>query len=159
MSDQKASFPEVGFRPPRADELPMASALGLRSKAHWGYDKAFMDACCDELTLAREDLLDSELMLAVTARAIVGVAQLSQNESRAELEKLFIEPDWIGRGIGKLLFNWSVEKARYLGAHTISVTADPYAVPFYEKMGFERFGQEASGSIAGRILPVYQLQL
>lgn len=118
-----------------------------------------MDACCDELTLAREDLLDSELMLAVTAQAIVGVAQLSQNENVVELEKLFIEPDWIGRGIGKLLFNWSIGRARYLGAQTMIVTADPYAVPFYEKMGFERIGQEASGSVAGRILPVYQLQL
>ena len=43
----------VGWLP---DEARLLSELALRSKGHWGYDQAFLDACRAELTLAPEDL-------------------------------------------------------------------------------------------------------
>jgi hypothetical protein len=38
----------------RADEAGALSDLSLRSKAHWGYGAAFLEACRDELTLTPE---------------------------------------------------------------------------------------------------------
>ena len=151
--------PNIILRPPSAPELPAASALCLRSKAHWGYDSSFMEACRDELTLTPSDLGATDVTLAVREGVMVGVAQLSIKAGEAELEKLFVEPDWIGKGIGKVLFGWTVQRARQRGARTMRVTADPDAVPFYEKMGFKSIGEEPSGSIPGRVLPVFRLQL
>jgi hypothetical protein len=37
------------IRPAQADEVEALTALALRSKAHWGYDDAFMEACRAEL--------------------------------------------------------------------------------------------------------------
>ncbi|QUL38081.1 GNAT family N-acetyltransferase [Erythrobacter sp. JK5] len=150
---------EIALRPPHAAELPAASALCLRSKAHWGYDQAFIDACRNELTLTPADLAESAVALALSGDTMVGLGQISHKSGVAELDKLFVEPEWIGRGIGKVLFDWSTGKARSLGARTMLVTADPYAVPFYEKMGFELIGEEPSASIPGRVLPVYRLTL
>lgn len=151
--------PKLVLRPPLEAELPAASELCLRSKAHWGYDSDFMQACRKELTLKTEDLTTSLVTLALSNETIVGVAQLSLAVREAELDKLFVEPRWIGHGIGRVLFDWSIQNARKIGARTMRVTADPDAVPFYEKMGFERFGEEPSGSIPGRVLPVFRLQL
>ena len=39
------------LRPARIEDLEALSALCLRSKAHWGYDAAFMAAWGQELTL------------------------------------------------------------------------------------------------------------
>ncbi len=118
-----------------------------------------MQACREELTLEPRDLSQSNVMLAVANETMVGVAQLSLAAREAELDKLFVEPDWIGRGIGRILLDCSIQAARKNGARTMRVTADPDAVQFYEKMGFERIGEEPSGSIPGRVLPVLRLQL
>jgi hypothetical protein len=40
----------------RKDEARLLSDLALRSKGHWGYDQAFLDACRSELTLAPQDV-------------------------------------------------------------------------------------------------------
>lgn len=39
------------LRPAGPDEAAAISALALRSKAHWGYDEAFLAACRDDLTI------------------------------------------------------------------------------------------------------------
>ena len=40
----------------RRDDLAALTALAIRSKAHWGYDDAFMTACVDELTVTEAHL-------------------------------------------------------------------------------------------------------
>ncbi|MEM7664941.1 MAG: GNAT family N-acetyltransferase [Pseudomonadota bacterium] len=159
MSERKDPPFDLTLRPPAVAELPAASALCLRSKAHWGYDDAFLDACRRELTIAQTDLSSTKVVLAVSGKALLGIAQLSFTGQEAEIDKLFVEPDFIGKGIGRKLFDWAVDTARTFGAQVLLVTADPYAVPFYEKMGFEQTGEEPSGSILGRALPVYRLRL
>jgi len=47
------------IRPARREECGLLTELALRSKAVWGYDAAFMEACREELTIRRE-MFDSE---------------------------------------------------------------------------------------------------
>jgi hypothetical protein len=44
------------IRPARGDEAAAITALGLRSKAHWGYDDDFMARCAAELRWDEDDL-------------------------------------------------------------------------------------------------------
>ena len=44
------------IRRARGREAAALSALAMRSKAHWGYDAAFMAACRAELTLTPEGI-------------------------------------------------------------------------------------------------------
>ena len=64
------------FRPPCADELPALSALCLRSKAVWGYDDAFIEACRAELVLSPDDLTSTSLQVAEDDSGVIGVAQV-----------------------------------------------------------------------------------
>ncbi|MEQ9258690.1 MAG: GNAT family N-acetyltransferase [Roseovarius sp.] len=143
----------ITLRAPLPEELPAASALCLRSKAHWGYDAAFMAACVEELTLTEDELLTTKVTLAFADGALAGVAQVSNSEAGCFLEKLFVEPAHMGRGLGRVLFRWSCEAARELGASEMIVEADPDAEAFYCAMGCTPAGSAPSGSIPGRVLP------
>ncbi len=141
------------LRPPRPNELAAVTALCLRSKGHWGYDAAFLAACNDELTLTDADIEGDPVVVAIDARGMAGVAQVSIDGTGCYLEKLFVEPERMGEGIGARLFRWSVETARRLGARELIVEADPDAAAFYRRMGCVDAGKAPSGSIAGRKLP------
>lgn len=146
----------VILRPPISSECESLTALCLRSKAYWGYDAAFMDACKEELTLTDIILQTSELIVAEVDGVILGLAQLDVSPPVGVLEKLFVEPGAIGKGVGKHLFRWAVTKASELGVNRFTLDGDPNAVPFYLHMGAIQIGSSPSGSIPGRFLPKFQ---
>ncbi|MEE4200377.1 GNAT family N-acetyltransferase [Erythrobacter sp.] len=146
-------MPDLTLRPLREHELADASALCLRSKAYWGYDTTFIEACRTELTLRRRDLVQSTVIAAEQDGRIVGIAQWRSDGRGMEIEKLFVDPDRIGSGIGRALLKRAYARATAAGTAHLIVTADPDAAAFY-RLGFELQGEEASGSIPGRVLPV-----
>ena len=147
------------LRRPESHELPLLSALCLRSKAVWGYDEAFLEACRAELTIGAEELESTALCVAEHDGAIVGVAQITVDGAIADLQKMFVEPGAIGLGVGRTLFAWAVSRAQDLGAQRLTIDADPGAVGFYKRMGAIELGSAPSGSIPGRMLPRLQLDL
>jgi len=147
------------IRQPRADELPALSALCLRSKGHWGYDAAFLEACRDELTIREADLARWPMAVLEEAGVPVGLVQIAAEAGVADLMKIFVDPAAIGRGHGARLFDWAVAEARARGAERITIEADPGAAPFYESRGARIVGEAPSGSIPGRVLPLLELSL
>jgi len=67
---------------------------------------------------------------------IVGFATPVIVREAIELEDLFVDPAWMGRGIGRALVADVVEVARKGGIRRIEVTANPHAMAFYERTGF-----------------------
>ena len=144
---------EIRLRAPRIDELVALSDLCLRSKAVWGYDAAFLEACRRELTLTPEEFRRTAACVAEREGRRVGFCQVAIDGPDADLVKLFVEPDEIKGGCGRVLFDWAVGIARDAGARRMTIDADPGAVPFYERMGAKSVGLVPSGSIPGRLLP------
>jgi GNAT superfamily N-acetyltransferase len=134
-------------------DLVLVSDLALRSKAHWGYDPAFLEACRAELTFTPERLVRERVRVVASESSIFGVASLSFDEPDAELTALFVAPSEMGRGIGQRLFADALLAARQRGARRLIIEADPNAVAWYEARGAARIGEVPSGSIPGRMLP------
>ncbi len=147
------------LRPARESDLAALSDLCFRSKAVWGYDAAFMEACRPELTLTPSDLLESSVQVAENGGLIVGVVQVAVTATESSLEKLFVAPDALRLGAGRLLFAWAVEAARECGARTLVIESDPGAVDFYRRMGARDAGRALSGSIPGCWLPRLEFDL
>lgn len=151
---------EAALRRGRADEAALLSDLALRSKGHWGYDAAFLDACRAELTLSPEQA--SQAVVAVHRDAVVGF-HLLERETDPEvadtgrLGMLFVEPATIGSGVGRLLLDDAVRRARDRGWQRLVLDADPGAEGFYLRMGARHVGEVPSGSVAGRTLAVLEL--
>lgn len=134
-------------------DLAQLSDLCFRSKAVWGYDAAFMEACRAELTLVAADLDESSVQVAESGGRIVGVVQVAVTDDEGSLEKLFVEPELMRTGAGRLLFAWAAEAARKQGARTLAIESDPGAADFYRRMGARDAGVAPSGSVEGRWLP------
>lgn len=147
------------LRQPTPGELPHLGDLCLRSKAVWGYDAAFMEACRDELMLHAEDIHATEVVVAEVDGTAVGVAQVAIVGTGGDLLKLFVAPEMIGSGVGRTLFEWCCDTARGKGAGELVIESDPGAVPFYRRMGAKDAGSAPSGSVPGRVLPRLVLAL
>ena len=149
----------ISLRDATSADLEALSALCRRSKAVWGYDDAFLDACADELTVSYEDLLSSEVKIAQQGDTIVGVGRIELDGDQADLAALFVDPDWLNCGAGRILFEWARATARGRGARMMTIDSDPNAEGFYVNMGAKRVGLAPSHSIPGRMLPSLELTL
>jgi N-acetylglutamate synthase-like GNAT family acetyltransferase len=148
------------LRPAKQSEAHALSELCFRSKAHWGYDAAFMEQSRKPLTITKTRIRDVPVVVAVDDdERLLGVYALEAQGKVVDLDLLFVDPAAIGTGIGKALFKDATVEARMLGGREMTVLSDPHAAGFYEKMGcrFERM--HVSDAIAGRELPLYRLKL
>jgi len=147
------------IRVPTIAELSGLSDLCFRSKAVWGYDEEFMEACRGELSFAPRDLASTSIAVAEHDGKPIGVAQVKVVDGKADLLKLFVEPTALRSGIGKALLVWVTGVAKRLGATQLTIEADPDAAPFYRRMGAYDVGEAPSGSVPGRMLPKLAMNL
>jgi GNAT superfamily N-acetyltransferase len=144
----------------RIDEAERLSALAMRSKAHWGYDVAFMDHCRAELTLTSEDIADGFTYVIEDGDTLHGFYAVEHlTPERMELNFLFVEPALIGRGYGRALVQHAIDCAAAHGVATLEIQGDPNARRFYEAAGGRQVAERPSASIAGRMLPVFEIDV
>jgi GNAT superfamily N-acetyltransferase len=144
----------VTVRAATAADRPRLREVARASKGHWGYDAERLRTWADALEYPEH----REHWVAECDGAVAGYASLLPPEGGAcVLDDLWIDPPFIGRGIGSLLFAHAVARARALGAQTVRLEAEPNAVGFYERMGARVVGS-TTGSW-GRELPVMALEL
>ncbi len=144
----------IEVRRARHEEAQILTNLSLRSKRSNGYDDAFMAACREELTVTEERMTEGEYWVAESG-AICGCAcLLADPDGRSgEVHAFFIDPAWQRKGVGRLLWQKLVERAKAKGIVDLRLDADPFAVSFYEAMGFKVVSEAPSGSIPGRTIP------
>lgn len=140
----------------RLDQLEEASDLCLRSKAHWGYGGAFMEACRGELTLTADDLEAEGAAVIKFKRRLVGLVQVTHEADGWYLDKLFVDPDYMGQGLGKRLFYWALAKARSIGIPELFIVSDPGAEQFYLRSGCSVVGNVPSSIEANRHLKKFK---
>ena len=147
---------DIAVRAARPGEAEALTALSVRSKAHWGYDDAFMKMSQASLTVSDADIAAGCVLVAEREGLLFGVARV---EPDGELGMLFVDPLALNRGVGRALFDAAVALARRLGARRMAILADPNAAPFYERMGARFVSQAPSDAIPGRTLPLYEYDL
>ena len=78
---------------------------------------------------------------------VIGTLQLSfiqyltyQGGIRAQIEAVRIRKDMRGKGVGKQMFEWAINRAKERNAHLLQLTTDkkrPQAIKFYTDLGFK----------------------
>jgi N-acetylglutamate synthase-like GNAT family acetyltransferase len=150
------------IRVARAGEAGLLSELALRSKAHWGYSPEFIEACRAELSYREEQLQSKHMRFFVleSTEIVIGFYALTLQSGRAaELEALFVEPRFIGKGFGRVLIEDAKSVAATLGAASLIIQGDPNAERFYLAAGGVLSGTRESASIPGRFLPTFEISL
>ncbi len=150
------------IRDAQTQEADKLSALAMRSKAYWGYSPQFMQQCRQELTVDASQIRNSQYAFKVAELegALIGFyALLNQSEKIIALEALFVEPQYIGQGVGRALMDAAKSQAAQRGAKKIKVQSDPYAEAFYRAAGGIEIASQESVSVPGRYLKVYIIEL
>ena len=160
--EPKMSLNSITFRQAVTEDAKVLSDLAFRSKAYWGYSPEFMDACVDELTVLPADIKGDEFFIEVAwlQTKVIGFYSLEPvSPEQTELGAMFLEPDFIGQGIGNLMMERAKQKAKSMGNKTLHIQGDPNAQRFYEAAGAVQVGFKPSESIPGRLLPLFELDL
>lgn len=147
----------------RAGEGEALTALVIRSKATWGYDEALMRAFAASLVITEASIARGDVFVAVDDEdRPLGVAEIVTDKGAGQpgaLKYLFIAPEAQGRGVGRLLIDAVSACARGRGVAALTIDSDPFAARFYERLGARLIGETQSEAVAGRMLPLYRLDL
>lgn len=157
--DVPKNNPELQILKAQGKDAQKLTELTLRSKDYWGYGAAQIESWKEELTITEAYILENEVYKLVTGNDLIGFyAFLPENNRKVKLNFLFIEPDYIGHGYGKLLLTNFLQRVMNMGYGKVTLDADPFAKSFYARNGFEVVGQLQS-TIKDRFLPIMELQL
>lgn len=130
------------IRPARTGEDIALTELALRSvQQQWGYPADFMAWEPEAITVGPEHLSGMITNLLEDEGRVIGFYVLRGEAPEMELSRMMIEPDMIGTGCGKRLWDHAVETARALGVRTMTIDSDPNAEGFYRRMGAETTGE------------------
>ena len=139
-------------------EAPILNALTGRSALYWGYEPEFLDWEPEALLVTGEFIAESPIYVLEEQDRIVGYYALLAKPSGMYLDKLFVEPDYIGTGCGKRLWLHAIGIARDLGVRELMLEADPNAAPFYRAMGAEWLREEPT-SRPGWALQIFRFHI
>lgn len=151
--EEKTAPPDSPIRRARPDEAVRLTDLVMRSKAHWGYDDAFMKACRAELSVTPARIAREVLFVYDAGDGPEGTCELSIDGDEGQVGLMFVDPASMGKGIGAALWRHMEAEAVSRGVRRLTIDSDPGAEGFYQAMGARTIGQVPSGSIPGREIP------
>ncbi|WP_420125922.1 GNAT family N-acetyltransferase [Longimicrobium sp.] len=151
----------IAIRPARPGEAAALTAIAHAAKRHWGYPEAWIARWRDALTLAPAYVRDHIVVVAVDAAdRPCGFYALVIEGAGATLDHLWVEPESMGRGLGRALLSHARETARTHGAARLEIDSDPHAEAFYRRMGARRIGEvRADVDDVPRVLPRMEIVL
>ena len=128
------------------DEASALATLQRRSSDVWEEYRAQLAANPDAIEPPHQAIADRRVRVAVDAvgRRLGFSVVLPITGGRCELDDLFVEPDSMGVGVGRLLVDDVATRAAAAGASHVDVIANPNAMGFYERLGFEITGQAST---------------
>jgi GNAT superfamily N-acetyltransferase len=145
----------VEIRQAVPDDAPRLTEIAFAAKRHWGYDESLIALWSDELTVSASFIAAHDVYCATRERTIIGFYALSWDGDVFELELMWVDPPFIGAGVGAELFRHAVRTVASHGGTLMRIASDPNAEAFYEKMGARRIGDVPSRP-EGRTLPLLE---
>ena len=148
----------IHIREGRESDFERLRAIAVEAKAHWGYDRALVEEWARGGDFEPESLRRRLLYVAEADGRAVGWAALIPRGEVGWLEDLWVEPAWIGRGLGRVLFEHVAAEARQRGARRLEWEAEPNAQGFYKRMG-GAYVRDSEETEWGRVLEVLGVDL
>ena len=124
------------LRDARPQERRALEELQRRASLMWDDDRPYLLANPDVIELPLAHISEGRVRVAEEPSRVLGFAVLLPRDTDAALDGLFVEPEQWRRGIGRLLVEDAVTRARAAGLEALEVVANGNALGFYEKLGF-----------------------
>jgi len=143
-----------------AEHADTLTEIAIAAKSHWGYPDSWMRRWRKALTVTPQYVIVRPTYVAVFESKVVGFCALQIEGTDALLDHLWVLPSFMGRGVGRALFEHAETIARASGAVRLRMVGDPHAESFYSRMGAVVYGRE-SADMDGqkRLLPLLEKAL
>jgi ribosomal protein S18 acetylase RimI-like enzyme len=157
LSEQSPAMNIVRARPGDAELL---TRIAIEAKRSWGYPEHWIELWRELLTIRPEQISEQEIHLAPINGKVIGFYALQVDGHELSLEHLWVLPEGMRGGVGRMLFEHAVERAKAMRFSLLKIESDPNAEGFYQRMGARRVGARST-QIFGRRrelpLLVYQI--
>lgn len=140
------------------EEATTLTQIALEAKRYWGYPEHWIQHWESDLTISSDFIHDNHVYVAEENGEIRGFYALLVAENRAELEHMWVAPEYIGTGIGKELFLDAMERAAALDVNAVELSSDPNAAGFYRRMGATQIG-EIESAIDGQVRKLPRMKI
>jgi GNAT superfamily N-acetyltransferase len=127
------SEPLVRIRAARPDEGERLQEIAIAAKGHWGYEPAVVRRWAADGDFSAQGLRRKHAFVAEAQGDAVAWAGVLPRGAVVWLDDMWVDPPWIGRGVGSVLFDHARTLAKALGGRTLEWEAEPHAVGFYER--------------------------
>jgi GNAT superfamily N-acetyltransferase len=124
------------IRPAVAADLPALQQVFRAASLSNSGDAPMLLAHPEFLVFTGDGIAAGRTLVAVASRTIGFATVAAGPDDDAELEDLFVDPDWRRRGVARHLVQQLVQDARDNGHRRLWVTGNPHALAFYLAAGF-----------------------
>jgi GNAT superfamily N-acetyltransferase len=123
-------------RDARLGDMPVLRAVYRRASLSNDCDRAQLLANPDALEFSGLAVTEGRTRAALADGRLIGFASWRADGPVIEIEDLFVDPDYMGHGVGRGLLLDLITIGRRRGANRAVVTAGLETVGFYHKAGF-----------------------
>jgi ribosomal protein S18 acetylase RimI-like enzyme len=131
---------ELEIRTATAGDLAALRDLYRRSSLANETDRDLFGRHPELLEWPAGGLAEGRTRVAVVDDRVVGFSTVVPHGGTREVEDLFVDPEWMRRGIGRHLVADMAATAAGSGGIALEVDANPAALAFYERVGFVAVG-------------------
>lgn len=138
------------------EDHELLTRTAMSSKQYWGYADRLMALWREELTITPDYITRNEVVKVESAEGFIGFYALAdKGKDHWEVEHFWLLPGDVRKGYGTRIFEHILKHIKEKNGKSVSLSADPHAKGFYDKMGGTVIQREPS-KIAGRFLDVYE---
>jgi N-acetylglutamate synthase-like GNAT family acetyltransferase len=144
----------LNIRSAKVDEYEILTNIAIESESFWDYGSDHIEKFKSVYKVTEEFISNNSTFVIEKDGNIVGFYGFIIENNVHSLEYLYIEPQYINKGYGKLLWNHVVENCDKNSIKGFSIVTSPQTKEFYTKMGAVQVGEIESLVQNGNKIPL-----
>jgi N-acetylglutamate synthase-like GNAT family acetyltransferase len=144
----------INIRSAKLDEYEILTNIAIESESFWDYGSDHIEKFKSVYKVTEEFISNNSTFVIEKDGNIVGFYGFIIENNVHSLEYLYIEPQYINKGYGKLLWNHVVENCDKNSIKGFSIVTSPQTKEFYTKMGAVQVGEIESLVQNGNKIPL-----
>ncbi|MGH4120373.1 GNAT family N-acetyltransferase [Clostridium sp.] len=144
----------MNIRSAEVDECEILTKIAIESESYWNYDSEHIEKFKSFYRVTEKFISNNLTFVIEKDGNIVGFYGFIIENNEPSLEYLYIDPQYINKGYGRLLWKHMVENCKKNNIKEFSIVTSPQAKEFYTKMGAIQVGEIESLVKRGRKIPL-----
>jgi len=149
----------LNIRSAKVAEYEILTNIAIESESYWNYDSEHMEKFKTEYKVTEEFISNNVTFIIEKNETIIGFYGLVIENNETSLEYLYIVPEYINKGYGKLLWNHIITYCNDNSINEFSMVTSPQSKEFYTRMGALQVGEIESLVKKGRKIPLLTYKL